>query len=171
MSRTIGEKPDRTWWTRGTLHMHINRRSSIIVSRSVPIFWFPFDIFSIKPISRALFGHVGSTVCTIPSHGAVARSVAARAHTAFPACNLRLTFNLPSFTTSTVNLSRRSEVNSQTPLLLFFNIHYQLLRCLHKVSAQTLFLPMKGNPTWPFSPCDSLGRNLGQFTTVLPSNI
>ena len=114
----------------GTLHMHINRRSSIIVSRSVPIFWFPFEIFSIKPISRALFGHVGSTVCTIPSHGAVARSVAARAHTAFPACNLRLTFNLPSFINSTVNLSRRSEVNNQTPLLLFFNIHHQLLRWL-----------------------------------------
>ena len=97
----------------------------------------------------------GRVVSTIPSHGAVARSVAAEAHTAFPACNLRLTFNLPSFTISTVNLSRRSEVNSQTPLLLFFNIHYQLLRCLHKVSARTLFLPMKGNPTWPFSLCDS----------------
>ena len=47
---------------------------------------------------------LGPAVSTIPSHGAVARSVAAETHTGdFPAWNLRLTFNLPSFTTSTVN--------------------------------------------------------------------
>ena len=124
MSRTIGEKPDRTWWTRRNLthaHQQALQHNCIIVSRSVPIFWFPFDIFSIKPISRALFGHVGSTVCTIPSHGAVARSVAARAHTAFPACNLRLTFNLPSFINLTVNLSRRRR--STTRHLSYFLQH------------------------------------------------
>ena len=47
---------------------------------------------------------VGPTVTIITSHGAVARSAAAETHTwDFPAWNLRSTFNLPSFTTSTVN--------------------------------------------------------------------
>ena len=57
-------------------------------------------------------------VTSIPSHGAVARSVAARAHTAFPACNLRLTSNLPSFINLTVNLSRRRRSTYKTPLSL-----------------------------------------------------
>ena len=88
--------------------------------------YFTIDILIESPAIREFQPAqtvLGPAVSTIPSHGAVARSVAAEAHTAFPACNLRLTFNLPPFTTSTVNLSRRSEVNSQTPLLLFFNIY------------------------------------------------
>ena len=64
---------------------------------------------------------LGRSVCTIPSHGAVARSVAAEAHTAFPACNLRLTSNLPSFINLTVNLSRRRR--STTRHLSYFLQH------------------------------------------------
>ena len=97
---------------------------------------------------------LGRSVCTIPSHGAVARSVAARAHTAFPACNLRLTFNLPSFINSTVNLSRRSEVNNQTPLLLSSTSTINCFAgCLHKVSAQTFyFSPWKEILFGPLAP-------------------
>ena len=96
----------------------------------------------------------GRVVSTIPSHGAVARSVAARAHTAFPACNLRLTFNLPSFINSTVNLSRRSEVNNQTPLLLSSTSTINCFAgCLHKVSAQTFyFSPWKEILFGPLAP-------------------
>ena len=125
------EKPDRTWWTRRNLtHAHQQALQHNCFKISTYLLISFRDFFNKADLSCPLRACQVGLVSTIPSHGAVARSVAARAHTAFPACNLRLTFNLPSFINSTVNLSRRSEVNNQTPLLLFFNIHHQLLRWL-----------------------------------------
>ena len=60
----LERSPDRTWWTKGTLHMHIKRRSSLFVSylynyfKISTDFGFPFREKSIKPCSPGLSGWV-----------------------------------------------------------------------------------------------------------------
>ena len=58
----LERSPDRTWWTKGTLHMHIKRRSSLFVSylynyfKVSTDFGFPFREKTIKPCSPGLSG-------------------------------------------------------------------------------------------------------------------
>ena len=62
------------------------------------------------------------------------------------------------------------EVNSQKPLLLLQ--HLLATAALTTQGQCSNFIsPQERKSYLTFSPCDSLGRNLGQFTTELPSNI
>ena len=95
------------------------------------------------------------SVTTISLHGAVAGSVAPRAHTALRACNLRLKLpTLLSFINNGELFSAQEEVNIQDTSLTFFNIFNNCFAgCLQKVSAQTFyFLPIQGNPIGPLVP-------------------
>ena len=97
----------------------------------------------------------GGSVTTISLHGAVAGSVAPRAHTAFRACNLRLKLpTLLSFINNGELFSAQEEVNIQDTSLTFFNIFNNCFAgCLQKVSTQTFyFLPIQGNPIGPLVP-------------------
>ena len=106
-------------------------------------FGFPFREKTIKPCSPGLSGE---SVITISLHGAVAGTVAPRAHTALRACNLRLKLpTLLSFINNGELFSAQEEVNIQDTSLTFFNIFNNCFAgSLQKVSAQTfIFSPFK----------------------------
>ena len=110
---------------------------------------------SCKVLSRMNASCQDGLVTSITLHGAVAGSVAPRAHTALRACNLRLKLpTLLSFINNGELFSAHEEVNIQDTSLTFFNIFNNCFAgCLQKVSAQTLyFLPIQGNPIGPLVP-------------------
>ena len=92
----LGRSISRPW-----KHLMWSTRAGILRCQ---LFWCDPDKKGWRQKCELDLSYVGPTVTIISSHGAVARSAAAETHTwDFPAWNLRSTFNLPSFTTSTVN--------------------------------------------------------------------
>ena len=114
---------------------------------------------------------LGQPVTIISSHGAVARlRRCGVSHLRLP--SLESTLNLQSTFFHHLNGDYLGavEVNSQKPLLLL-----QHLLATAALSTQgqcsNFISPQERKSYLTLSLCDSLGRNLGQFTTVLSSNI
>ena len=141
--------------------MHIKRRSSLFVSylynyfKVSTDFGFPFREKSIKPCSPGLSGE---SVRIISLHGAVAGTVAPRAHTALRACNLRL--KLPTLL-SFINNGELFSAHcggQHTRHLPHFLQHPQQLLCWLSTEGQYpnfLFSPHSRKSYWPPSPYDS----------------
>ena len=145
---------------------------SIIVPRSELTSTYIFDflsISSIKMVSRVLWACVGQPVTIISSHGAVdSVRCCGVSHLRLPSLestlNLQSTFSPPQRWSSRRSRGQQPET-SPTSSSTTSNC------CTTQGQCSQLYFSLERKSYLTFSPCDSLGRNLDQFTTVLSSNI